>query len=314
MESVTDETRGRYPLITVGITCFNAADTIERAIESALSQDWPSIEVVVVDDCSTDGSVELVARAVADEPRARLVEHRCNTGVAGARNTIIEHARGEFIAYFDDDDDNAHDRLRAQYERITTYEQESGAELVFCYSDRNVVKQGQTEADHVGLAIGRTAPEPHGAAVADYLLAVAKDRRFIWGMMGSCTLMARCKAYKAVGGFDEAFRRCGELELAIRAAFMGAHFISVDRPLITQYKTQGTDKSGTVPLKYSLLLREKHRDYLERRGLYFASRALARSNFHGNKKSMWKSRAYRLLAFIVGPSLLVARLMDGKKR
>lgn len=304
-----DKGKSVIPLITIGITCHNAADTIERALQSALEQDWPNFEVLVVDDCSADKSPELVAKAIADEPRARLIRHERNLGVAAARNTIIEHARGEFIAFFDDDDDNVRDRLSAQYDRITAYERATGAEIVFCYSNRNVVESGQTHPGHVGLAIGRYPPEPHGPAVADYVLAINANPCFTGGLLGSCTMMARREAYRAVGGFDTAFRRCAELDMAIRAAFLGAHFIAVDRPLITQYKTQSGDKSGAIPLQYALLLREKHRDYLERRKLYFASRALARSNYHGSQGRIWKSRAYRLLAVSLAPSLLAPDAM-----
>lgn len=295
-------------LITIGITCHNAADTIVRAVRSALAQEWPAVEVIAVDDCSTDDSWFLLQEVARSDDRVRVIRHERNRGYPGALNTIVANARGEFIAIFDDDDDNVPDRLAAQHRRIIAYEQQTGADLVFCYANRNVVKGGQTRPDHVALAIGRSAPEPHGPAVADYILALDADPRFVWGMFGSCTLMARRRTFRAVGDFDEAFRRCAEWDMAIRAAFKGAHFIAVDRPLITQYKTPSADKSGAVPLKYALMLRDKHRAYLEERRLYHASRAMARSNFHGNKKRVWKSRLYRLLALLLGPSLMQTKL------
>jgi glycosyltransferase involved in cell wall biosynthesis len=297
-----------FPLVTIGITCHNAADTITRAVGSALAQDWPNAEIIVVDDCSTDGSWQVLEALARGEPKLKVLRHEANKGYPSALNTIFSAARGEFIAIFDDDDDNVLDRLKAQYERISDYERATGSRLVFCYANRNVVKRGQTAPDHVALAIGRRAPEPRGPAVADYLFAISADPRFVWGMFGSCTLMARRSTFSAVGPFDENFRRCAEWDMAVRAALIGTHFIAIDRPLTTQYKTQSADKSGPVPLKYALLLREKHRDYLEQRGFYFASRALARSNFHDNEKQIWKSRAYRLLAFMLAPSLLWERL------
>ena len=59
------------PLISIGITCFNAESTIERAIKSALAQDWPKVEIIVVDDCSTDRSWEELARLSLYDPRVR---------------------------------------------------------------------------------------------------------------------------------------------------------------------------------------------------------------------------------------------------
>lgn len=286
---------------TIGITCFNAQETIERAVQSALAQDWPDLEVIAVDDCSADGSWDALRRLAAAEPRLQVVRHETNKGYPSALNTILDHARGDFVAIFDDDDDNVPDRVRGQVQRIIAHENKTGAELVFCYANRNVVKGGQSAPDHVSLAIGRTAPEPSGPEVADFLFGIDAKPGKVWGMFGSCTLMARRTTFAAAGPFDETFRRCAEWDLAVRAAFMGAHFIAVDRPLVTMYKTPGADKSGSIPLQYALLLREKHRDYLDRRGLYHASRLIARSNFHGAKGRIWRSRAYRALACIASP-------------
>ena len=55
---------GSHPLTTVGITCFNAEGTIERAIGSALAQTWPNLEILIVDDCSTDSSAEIAAQTI----------------------------------------------------------------------------------------------------------------------------------------------------------------------------------------------------------------------------------------------------------
>ena len=212
--------------------------------------------------------------------------------------------------FFDDDDDNVSDRVRAQYDRIVTYEQKIGAQLVFCYSNRNVVKVGQSKVDHVSRAIGRASPEPHGTVVADYILEIGRDRFFVWGMLGSCTLMARRNTFLAVGRFDEAFRRCAEWDMAIRGAFMGAHFIAVDRSLITQYKTQSVDKAGTAPLRYALMLRDKYRRYLQKRGLYWASRARARAAFYNNAGKSWKVRFLRAVTYALGPRLLLMHFVN----
>ena len=98
-------------LVTIGITCFNAEETIKRAIRSALGQDWQNIEILVVDDCSTDSSVEIITKAITNDSRARLIKHVKNCGPAGARNTILDQACGEFIAFFDDDDESMPGRI-----------------------------------------------------------------------------------------------------------------------------------------------------------------------------------------------------------
>ena len=74
---------------------------------------------------------------------------------------------------------------------VTDYERDTGARLVFCYANRTVVEHSPGRPHHVARAVGRTACEPHGLAVADYIFGVPRPPRFTWGMLGSCTLMAR---------------------------------------------------------------------------------------------------------------------------
>ncbi len=267
-------------------------------------QDWPHLEIVVVDDCSTDGSWDVLEELASRDDRIRVIRHEVNKGYPAALNTIVSHAQGEFVAFFDDDDDNVPDRLRAQVERIEAYERGTGAQLVFCYSNRAVVHGGETKPHHIAKAIGRVPREPSGPMVADFILGIDADPGYTWGRFGSCTLMVRRSTLDAVGPFDETFRRSAEWDMAIRGAQMGAHFIAVDRPLITQHKTATADKAGTIPLRYALKLRDKHRDYLKARGLYRASRLIAHSNFHGNGQRKWRARGFRALAYLTAPKLI----------
>ncbi|MGH3264482.1 MAG: glycosyltransferase family 2 protein [Trebonia sp.] len=89
------------PRVSAVIPAYNAARTIARTLDSALTQSLPDIEVVVVDDGSADRTREIV-ESVGD-PRVRLVSQP-NAGVATARNTGISHARGDWVAFLDSDD------------------------------------------------------------------------------------------------------------------------------------------------------------------------------------------------------------------
>src|SRR5262245_32087516 len=162
-------TDGKLPLVTIGITCFNAADTIGRAIASALSQDWPNKEILIVDDASTDGSEKELQEIARLHPEIRVIRHETNNGYASALNSIIEHSKGEFLAVFDDDDESRPKRVMKQWKRITAYERTQDADLVLCYANRNVVRHGQTKVSHVAAAIGREPPEPNGLPVARYM-------------------------------------------------------------------------------------------------------------------------------------------------
>ena len=286
------------PKITIGLTCFNAADTIERAVRSALTQDWQNLEICVVDDASTDESAGLLEDAFKDHPRVKIIRHVENKGYPSALNTLVEHASGEFIAFFDDDDESAPDRLSKQYERFIRYEESSGTGDILCYTNRLVVKaSGQNEMK----AIGSTDKEPNGSMVADFLLWHYEEPEYAWGQFGSCTLLARVATFKKHGGFDPEFRRMAEWDFAIRLAQKGGHFIAVNEPLVTQHITQTSDKGGKIPLQYGLRLRFKHKEYLKSQRVYLSSLLMAYSRFHYAKSHIGRSRVYLLLACLASP-------------
>ncbi|MBC16627.1 MAG: hypothetical protein CL942_06200 [Desulfovibrio sp.] len=265
------------PIISVGLICYNAEETIQRAIESALSQDWPNLEILIVDDGSIDASIDIIQPYLVNK-NVKLVQHPHNMGVAVARNTVLEHAKGDFIVYFDDDDYSYPERIVEQYHRIMNYDE--SVDNILCYTNREVVPDGSDKVDHISKGIGYTSPEPHGLVVVDQYLLDSRPSQYKWGATGSCTLMASKELFSKVGKFDPFFRRCAEWDYAIRAAFMGAHFISVDKDLVRQYKTFGKQKSGKNPLIYTLALAKKHSLYLRSNGLYWISIANIHAHFH----------------------------------
>ncbi len=92
------------PQISFAIACYNAAPFLAQAVESALAQDGVSLEVLIVDDHSTDNSVA-IAQAFADrDSRVRILQTPMNMGPAGARNVALAESRGDWFAILDGDD------------------------------------------------------------------------------------------------------------------------------------------------------------------------------------------------------------------
>lgn len=91
------------PLVSVVVPAWNSAATLDETLRSVSAQTYSSIEVIIVDDGSTDSTAQVAAEYCAREPRARLIR-QSNGGVASARNRAIAEARGEWVAPIDADD------------------------------------------------------------------------------------------------------------------------------------------------------------------------------------------------------------------
>jgi glycosyltransferase involved in cell wall biosynthesis len=92
------------PTVSVIIPAFNAADTIRVALDSLLAQTWPSVEIIVVDDCSSDPTFEVALEYASRSTNVVALRHKQNRGAYAARNTGLNKATGDFITTHDADD------------------------------------------------------------------------------------------------------------------------------------------------------------------------------------------------------------------
>ena len=91
-------------LVSIITPSYNSSRFVKECIDSVLAQRYRDWEMIIVDDCSTDGSVELIRDIIRQEPRIKLVALDENVGAAEARNVAISMAYGRFIAFLDSDD------------------------------------------------------------------------------------------------------------------------------------------------------------------------------------------------------------------
>ncbi|EIM65226.1 glycosyltransferase [Desulfobacter postgatei] len=96
--------RGKIPKISVIMPVFNAGDQVGYALYGLLAQTWSNIEILVIDDCSTDDTCARVNDIAASDSRVVLLRQKENRGAYAARNEGLKHAQGEFIANHDADD------------------------------------------------------------------------------------------------------------------------------------------------------------------------------------------------------------------
>lgn len=101
--------------VSVIIPLYNAADFITGCVDSILNQTLDNIEVIIVNDCSTDNSMEICRKKYGNNPNVQLIDQEKNGGPAAARNKGIDVARGEYIAFADSDDAILPDGLKSMY-------------------------------------------------------------------------------------------------------------------------------------------------------------------------------------------------------
>ncbi|CFX36675.1 Glycosyl transferase family protein [Candidatus Filomicrobium marinum] len=276
----------QQPLVTCGVTAFNAAETIERALMSVLAQTWRPLEVVVVDDASDDDTVHVLENFAKVHPEVRVFRLEENGGVAVARNRILAEARGEFVAFFDDDDESLPERLAIQIERIVDYERDfaDGAPVI-CHAARRVLYPDGTEkiAGTMGEVEGALAPS--GKPVAHRIL-MGTPLKNGYGACATCSQCARLSTYRHIGGFDPVLRRSEDTDFNVRLALSGGHFVGVARPLIEQTMTATSDKSLAAEYENLLRIIEKHRQVIEEQGQYEFCRSWM------SAKQAWLERRY----------------------
>lgn len=189
------------PLVSFVIPAYDAADTVGRAIESALGQTHDPVQVVVVDDGSRDDT-----RAIAEgySPNVKVV-HRENGGLPVARNTGWRAAAGEYIAFLDADDECDPERVEAQLEVLC-----ANADLVCLITGRKQI-MGASETV-------RPLDE------CDKLVRHSTEELLRFARKGTgASMLVRKRMLEAVNGFDEvnAKRPAGEDELFTRISTMG---------------------------------------------------------------------------------------------
>jgi glycosyltransferase involved in cell wall biosynthesis len=197
------------PEVSVVVPTRNRRELLALTLRSVLGQHGVDLEVVVVDDGSTDDTAGVVKRLA--DPRVRLVRHATPLGVSSSRNAGIAEARGPWVAFLDDDDLWAPEKLALQLEAA------DAAHRAWVYAgtvnvdDRLRMLEGGPPAppERVAELLDRYNPVPAGAS----------------------NVMVRADTLARVGGFDPRLRRTEDWDLWIRLARDGPP-AAVRRPLI----------------------------------------------------------------------------------
>jgi len=301
IETDSEEMRGMTssepPLVSVVIPTYNAERYVAEALESVLAQSYGNVEIIVVDDGSSDGTCSVVEGFGSD---VRLFRQP-NQGPSAARNLGIAKARGDYVAFLDADDLWMPEKLELQ---LGCMEQHSGAALIF--SDKvdfsEQMESDQTLFEREGLDERFFG---HATLVIDPF-----EKLLRLNFICTSTVLLEKKAVEAAGGFDEEHRFGEDFLLWLRIARRWG-LARVDRPLVRYRRHEGNVTNSrlryleSLPLVLRTVMGE-HADFLIERRISLRDRlALAHAElgkFHLARGNRGEARIHFLRALRAAPS------------
>ena len=234
---------------------------------SALEQDYLNKEILIVDDCSSDGTHDIALELAAAYKDIRVIRAHKNGGVAASRNLIIKNTEADFVVFFDDDDVSETNRISEQVKSILACEQDDQTRLVICHTARLVEYAKNSLRYEKGLAQGAGPLGVSGSMVSEAIL-FGTSQAELMGACPTCSQMARHATYTQIDGFDEKLTRSEDTDFSIRAAERGASFVGIKAPLVRQTMTHGNEKNLIVEKNNWLYLLQKHRQIIERKMVF----------------------------------------------
>lgn len=223
-------------MISVIIPTYNREKTIERAITSVLKQTYGDLELIVVDDCSTDDTKKVV-ESIGDD-RVRYIRLEKNSGACVARNRGICEARGEYVAFQDSDDEWLPEKLEIQLKALT----ENNADFVFC----SMIRKNYADKEEIYPDLGDSRFLSHEECLTRSLASTQ-------------TFFCKTSVAKDVK-FDEKFFCMQDYDFCIRVSERySVYYVNV--PLVNVYLQNDSITKKTnyeKRLKINLLLLDKY--------------------------------------------------------
>ncbi len=237
------------PLVSVVVPVYNVEQYIEEALCSVLDQTYTHLEIIVVDDESPDQSVALIEQRFND-PRIRIVKQK-NRGLAGARNTGIRNANGEYVAFLDSDDFWQNDKIERH---VQLMQDNPSCGVSFCSS---------LFVDEQSASLGRLqAPKKKDNYRANDIFcrnpigngSVPVIRKGTLEQIGFSSADKSHDGKPYIQYFDESLRQSEDVDCWTRIALLtGAQFKYIDAPL-TNYRLNNEGLSADVDKQFETWL------------------------------------------------------------
>ena len=232
-------------------TCKRAPEIVERALVSVVEQSYRNWELIIVDDSPESyekrNQVQAMIQKYSERYSISYYQNKVNSGACYSRNRGLEYAKGEYIAFLDDDDEWLPKKLAEQVRALEAAPE--NVALVYCSYYRYIDETGKKEL--VALPIQKSS------SYSDLM----RDGNRIGGM--SMPLL-KTECVRHVGGFDELMQSAQDMDLWLRLA-KEYNLIGIDLPLVLYHVHEGEQITSNPNRKIAGLerLNQKNSEYLE---------------------------------------------------
>lgn len=255
------------PLVSVVIPTHNRAEMVCRCIRSVLASDFEDLEVVVVDDASTDDTWNSLKTCFGDHPKVVLVHLDDNSFQAVARNIGVRHSRGSFLLFLDDDNTVAPDMCSRLVQTLRDHPELGLVAPVSVH----VLSDGRREVWTLGSDFNRLTSRPMDRAARSNEADIPVDRDLLPTTYSPNAFCVRRETFEKVGGFDEAFVQIfEESDFGWRVLATGCAAAMVTRARTDHH---GFLEPGCVPALRALGIEKPYRTWcFSRNRIWFVKR------------------------------------------
>ena len=210
--------------VTVCIATYNRAELLPLTLKSVLNQTYTDLEIIIVDDCSTDGTKKLVeTKLLKLDPRIKYIRHETNKGLATARNNAIFSATGKYFTFVDDDDEWEKDFIEEFVKTAEKFDEK----WCFCCGSVHINKKCNKR---------KLVPNFEGS-LKEYIKQgftppVASQFYFL-------------SSLKTIGGYNENIKSGVDHDLWLKLSFVDTNILAIDKALSKPNCNAGLNRMTT---------------------------------------------------------------------
>jgi len=185
----------QQPLVSILLSVWNGSDGLKDALESLRKQTYQNIEILIMNDASTDGSAVVIEQFKKNDSRCKVFTHVKNRGLTKSLNELAKQANGEFLARMDADDVAEPDRIEKQIQYLMQH-----PSVAVCGTRGLLMNEDNGTKTDMNVPIG----------------IISKKQLIYHNQCLHPSLVIRRFVFETVGGYDERFKRSQDYELLLR--------------------------------------------------------------------------------------------------